>query len=312
MPYETDYIPDQGNAIYSASGYQRITSLSYGVLNYSSKINTDISIYSKWHMSDCWETGDLYYINGATVYKIKYDGTVLSSLALTNPVSLATIQSNVPMPIDTENFGVDNGCWIVDSSTKKLILTDSDLVLVNEITNFEDPSYVISSPDGGCYVFDDGREWLLKVASDASVDSFILYSDLPFSVSSDVDGADTDINNGLWFTVNGVLYQIAYDNGAIELNALIATDIATKTGASVVCVGDISVEKFSTGSEVYVCGCSDVGSWVAKFDLNGKISDYGNYGDGDYFSLIQVSQWGGSNSLYIVSESENIPNECII
>ena len=311
MPYNESYTPSNGNLVFSPSGYQRIKSTSNGYFYYTSEVKTDILTNSRWKSGSCWETGDFYYIEGSMVYKRSYDGTLLSSATFSTPVSLVVVQNEYPMPNDNLSFsGVDNGCWIVDLSAKKLIRTDSLLVVTDSIINLFEPSYVVATPDGGCYLFEDSQNWIIKVSSNADVEAYIAYNSISISGSSEVRAAESDGSNGLWVVTDNLVNKIAFEDGGLSLE--ISIDILTEIGLSSGYIKDISVEQSTVRSAVYVAGCYNTGSWIAKLALDGSVTSSNVLLSASCPSLVQTSQWGYSDALYIVSEEDEafIPDEC--
>jgi len=304
------YVPENGVAVFSPLGYQRLQSASNGAFYYISGVETDILINNKWEIDYVWENGDFYYTDGETVYKKKYNGTDVASLDLSSPLSVAVRQSIVPLPNNIENHpGSDIGCWIVDDGTKKLIQTDANLTSVKEITNLDNPVIVSASPDGGCYFFDDAKQYVYKVSSSVVVEAFISYADIGIANSLDVRSLDTDIESSLWFVAGTNVKKIQYSNGGLSVT--VSVNIINALGLGHGYITDLSVEKSTVRDNVYAVGCYGTGSWIAKLNLSGGIVGNNNFLSADCPFLVQASQWGYSDAVYMISEDPSyMPAEC--
>ena len=311
MSYFETYAPSTGNITFSPQGYQYLSSISNSSFYYASDIKTDLTIDNKFKMDSCWETGDIYYIQGSSVYKRTFNGTILYSLVLDSPISLATIQPTIPVANNIQTFSLtDNGCWISDNSSNKLFKTDSVLNVVSTIINFSDPALIVASSDGGCYIFDNGTNRIMKISASASVESFLPYSSIAISHSNNVRGADTDIENNLWVISNNIIYKITYSDGGLISNQQInpLSDLLFSSGY----VSDVSVEKSTSRDAVYIVGCAPYTSWIAKYNLATTLVASNKLLSATYPRLAKTSQYGPSDVVYVVSEEEEVyvPNAC--
>ena len=312
MPQQEKYVPDNGVAVFSPYGYQRLQSQANGSFYFYSDICDDVLINNKWMIDYIWESGDYFYIAGNTVYRKGFDGVEKASLVLDGPVSVAAVQPLVPLEANqVSSDEVATGCWISDAIGRRLVRTDSNLTEIKEIINMGLPSILIGCPDGGCYIFDDGHETIYKVTANAKIEGRIAYSDIYINNSSEILSADSDIANCLWVVHGYSVKKITLKNGRLSytFEKQMITSLSLGSGY----VSDLSVEKSITRDSVYVTGCYIGGSWIAKLNLNGSVAAYNPYLSGICPTIVKASQWGYSDCIYLVSEdSDYLPDECEI
>ena len=304
---KTEYLADQGITAFSDQGYQKFNSLSQGKFYYGSPIHTDVTATNRWTVDSCWETGDLFYISGNMVYKTKYNGTIIASLTLTNPVSISVIQPS--FDVWSIKYGTDLGCWIVDTTDETLIKTDANLNIVGTVTTLSNPSRVITTSDKGCYVFDDGSQQIIKFTENLGIESFLDYSSIGITTAEDVVSLESTMNSGLCILINSAIYVIKYENSIISIFDVIypLVDLALE-GA----VSDISVQKVN--GILYAVGCSTTGSWIAKFNISPYVvfQTSGMFSSG-FARMIEASQYSRAEDVYVIIEEDAslLPPECV-
>ena len=303
---KTEYLADNGIAAFSYQGYQKFNSISEGKFYYASPLHTDITAINKWTIDSCWETGDLFYINGNTVYKTKYDGTLIASLVLTNPVSISVIQPT--FNVLSVEYGTDLGCWIVDETDKLLIKTDTNLNIVKTVINLSNPVRVVTSSDRGCFVLDDTLQWIMKFNSSMEMESFIDYSSVGSVSVNDFISLESTIDSGLCILSKNTVYVIKCINGGIGVsNVFTPIDYLSLVGG----VSDIGLQKVN--NILYAVGCSTIGSWIAAFNISSTISlvESGLFSSG-FAKTVEVSQYSNAEDVYVVIEEDLslLPPEC--
>ena len=310
-----NYIPEEGIIVYSDNAIQRITSIYNGGFNYRSRIMSDILPTGKNSFDSCWETGNIYFISNGDVHKVKYNGDSIVSLPLANAVSLSVSQAILPMSEEPIAFREDNGCWIVKNTNKELVKTDKDLNVLSTLKYLSDPKLVISSDfDGGCYLFDDGAQWVAKINSYGVITSYILYSGISSSLTSAsvISRAKVDHTGNLWILINKTIYKVTLLNDTLTitkvLNPLDSLGLTIYNST----VSDFDIDRNSTSANLYVTGGCKNKVWILKYNLNGVIIASETDIEIDHPVAIQVTQYYGSTGIYIITESDlqYLPFEC--
>lgn len=287
---------------------------------------SDTFIDSNRQVDSIWSSEDFYVIDGNKILKRNLSGQNLNSLDLKNPVSLSVQQPIIPMeddPNKAKSMEEFAKIWIVDASDKKIILTNSNLEILHEIINLNDPQLVISSGDSGAWLFDDGLEYLFRLScsdvsncNDFAIDGSISYTQLGIDSSSSVMGFDYDQNGDLWFVDEDLLKKVEFDDGELRLSYVIR-ESSFSVGSQLSFEG-VVVEKSSRGSYVYLFGYSnkpmgdiDNSPWLVKLDLKGNVMAQSE-GNKIFPSVIKparlismdVSQWGLSTSFYVIVQDK--------
>ena len=310
-----NYIPEEGIMVFSDGGYQRVTSIYNGGFNYRSRIGTDIVPTGKRFVDSCWETGNIYYTEQNNLHKIKYNGDSIADYNGCNATSIAVSQATLPMSTNISSLREDNGCWIVKNTSKELVKTDKDLNVVSTITNLSDPKLVVSSDfDGGCYLFDDGLGWIIKISSAASVVSYISYSSVYSGLTSAslVKRAVTDHSGNLWILSEEYIFKVTLSNGKLTRTVLL--DPLSYLGLDPYhsTVSDFDIDKSSNTASLYVVGGCRNKAFLLKYNLNGVIVGSNIEMDIEHPVAIKVTQYNNSSGIYVITESDPqyLPSVC--
>lgn len=308
-----NYVPEEGAMIFSDGGYQRVTSVYNNGFNYRSRIETDIIPSDKHLVDSCWETGNLYYFENNIIHKNKYNGDSIATLSMSNVVSLAVSQALLPMSRSLSTFREDNGCWVVRQYDKQLVKLDSELNASSTLINLSDPTLVISSDlDGGCYLFDDGQQWVMKINKDGEIQSYISYVSIDSSLTNStmVKRASVDGSGNLWILIDLYIIKITLsDVSMIKTLVLNPLQVLSLSPFSSI-VSDFDIDRSS--STIYVVGGCKNKAWLVKYNFNGIVSTYARNINMEYPVSIKVTQYDGSKGIYVITESDPqyLPIEC--
>ena len=316
MNITNPYNPKQGLMIISPSGSQKYTER----LDSYSQIFTDlyVSVYNnanKYCIDSCWESGNIYYANYDEGYvkKIQYDGTVIATLNLTSPFMVSVIQNSIAMN-STVTYPPqdDQGCWIADKGTGKIIKTDKNLNILYTYSGMANPICIKADIDGGCLIVEGSR--LIQISSSAELIVIKPYTDFNPVVTNFIDLA-VDSGDWIWFCANDKLYNLMYDASLIQLVQQFVIDpLGTDDPFS-----SSSSEVFSEEEEhlaaidvdrnvpliqryLYVTGGNSYKSFILKY-ASGALVDSKQYYDMSFPYVIKVVQGMGSDSLYVLEDS---------
>jgi hypothetical protein len=309
-----NYIPEEGIMVYSDPFSQRVTSVSNGSFNFRSRRNTDILPENKC-VDSCWETGNLYYLRNGAINKVKYNGDSIASLSLSNVVSLAVSQAYLPMARNPYEFREDNGCWLIRNPDNELIKTDNLLSPSSVLKNLSNPGLVVSSDiDNGCYLFDDGMKWVMKINSEGEVLTYITYAAIAASLTSsyNVKRAIVDHVGNLWILIDIYLYKITLSNNS--LFKTLTLDSLSFVGYSPYSstVSDFDIDRTASTAAVYVTGGCRNKAWIIKYNINGAVINASKNIAIEHPVAIKVTQRYNSQGIYIITESDTayLPLEC--
>lgn len=277
------YDVKQGLMITSPSGSQKYTealnSYSQILANiYTSNFNNN----NKYCIDSCWESGNVYYANYDEGYvkKIRYDGTEIASLTLTNPFMVSVIQDSTSMNSTvTYPPQEDQGCWIADKGTGKIIKTDKDLNITAELEGIANPICIKASIDGGCYIVEThtlpsiGGN-LIKISPTAEIMAIKDYSVFSPAVTTFIDMAIdlVSTNEWIWFCANDKIYNLVYSDGEIDQQFILdpfAPDTGTSSSSSAdeeKHLGAIDIDRRSPGN-LYVSGGNSSQALILKYSL---------------------------------------------
>ena len=312
----TDYFDvNQGVSVLSSGGIRRFTEAldSYSQL-YTSLITSNNA--TKHSVDSCWESGNIYCINDSgCVKKITFDGTVLASLQLSNPVAVSVrqyssiMQENITYPPQD-----DKGCWIADNGTGKIIKTDKDLNILKEYSGVSGAFCLEATGDGGCFVAERrlvGGSYLgsvFKLDTDMNLIATKDFTEFTTTIQN-IDRVVVDVNNKLWVLGDDILFNlsISSSNTIVEwfaIDILGANDpFSSSSSDEEMHVGDIDVDKSSGNNQyIYVTGGNSSKAFVLKYNQSGI-----NKGEMVYYNIgfpyvVQVVQGIESSSLYLLSD----------
>lgn len=310
-----NYIPSEGIMVFSDTEYQRVTSVYSGGFNYRSRTDSDIIPFNKHNVDSCWETGNIYYTQNNNVYKVKYDGELIASMETCNATSIAVSQALLPMETDPDQFREDEGCWIVENLRKQLIKTDNQLNVVSTITNLSSPMLVISSDyDGGCYLFDDGLQWIIKIDSSSQVVTYMPYSSVSpsFVSATQVKRAIVDHTGNLWILMGILVYKVILSNGRLYLSATLNPLQRIGLNPLSSTVNDFDIDRNPSSPSIYIVGGCSYRAWITNYSLNTSLLGFKASMDIAYPVAVKVTQYAGSTGIYIITESDSqyLPVEC--
>jgi hypothetical protein len=278
--------------------------------DYKIFMNSITSLFSssnKHKIDMSWSTNNIYQINEDIIYKKNFKGEIINSINAENAVSLSIVQSQIP--ITTENY--ENEDYIFVLFPDKVQKYSSDLQLTEISLDISNGKILKSTKDGGCYIFDDDLQVLIKASENLNVEDYIPYSSLSISDSGGINGIDYDKENNLWFSHLYFLKKIKYNNGSISVdkNIHLFSAMSLYRGSII----DLKIDKSSFGDKIFVCGCYEGGSWVVKLNTNGSINTLNKNLTGRCASIIQIPQGGYSNKIFLISEENEkyIPDECV-
>tara|TARA_R110000824_G_C15232856_1_gene678966 strand:- start:15902 stop:17737 length:1836 start_codon:yes stop_codon:yes gene_type:complete len=313
MPTRTIYRVPHGSTVFSPLGYQYAISYSSSSFIATSSLRSATNSL-KFQADNCWETGNIWQIDGDQVVKRSFTGEELNSITLTSPKSLSVVQSSVVIPNTPENFSSDDlGAWIIDNTDNKLYRYDQDLTLSSTVSGLTTPVIVVSDIDGGCFYADDGTLKIYKVSNAGVVEGNIDYSTISASLtsSSDITNMKVDSYGLLWIGTSSIIFGFTVTSGvfssSFELHPL--EDFSSYARY----INDFDIDRGSTPNYIYaVGGCPD-DTWIAKYDAyEGNFIAYNSLPL--YFPmLIAVSQMPGSDEMYIVDETNEafVPVDCV-
>jgi hypothetical protein len=317
MNITNPYDIKQGLMIISPSGSQKYTE----ALDSYSQILTDLYVSNsnnnRYCIDSCWESGNIYYANydEGNVKKIKYDGTEIASLTLTNPFMVSVIQNSSSMNSTvTYPPQEDLGCWIADKGTGKIIKTDKDLNIVAELSGITNPVGLKADIDGGCYIVEEhtlptiGGN-LIKISSTAEIMAIKDYSAFSPVVTTFIDMAIDMIssNEWIWFCANDKIYSLNYNNGDLNQQFVLDpfapdTDNSSSSSESEEKhLGAIDVDRRIPG-DLYVSGGNSSQALILKYS-SGSLVASKTYYDISFPYIVKVIQGMGSDSLYILEDS---------
>ena len=315
----TDYYePERGLTVISPQGSQRYTekldsfSQIYPAI-YSSANNNRFAIDS------CWESGNIYYADYDTgiVRKIRFDGTEIATLQLTNPVMVSVIQYDTTMSTEVSYPPQDDqGCWIADKGTGKVIKTDNQLNVLYKASGIVDPVGLTTCIDGGCYVADNDAEELIKLSSTATVEDAKAYGDfdpvIDLSVNPAFQEIVADLGGRLWVCANDRLYNLILSDGSILQRFVIyplGVDDEFSSSSSEnlpeedMHLSSIDVDKNVDDQFLYVTGGNGTNAFILKYDFSGNMRDENIYYNISFPYIIKVSQGLNSDAIYILEDS---------
>jgi hypothetical protein len=316
----TDYTnPSRGLLVASSLGSQKFTE----ALDSYSQIFTDILVSknnTKNGIDICWENGNIYYCNYDTglVKKIAYDGTEIAELQLVNPVVLSIIQYSSEMQVNvTYPPQEEQGCWIADKGTGKIIKTDSDLNILYELSGLTNPVAIKNTSTGGCCYADDGVAVVKVLSSNGTVLATKNYSDFtPNAIDKVLEIATTTrLGRELWILARDSSDKLEKIYGLdINLVAWVTNPISPTGDTDIFSsssyeeemhVGGIDVDKQSGNDQfLYITGGNSEKAWVLKYDsaAANKIAEQ-TYHNITYPYIIKVVQAFSSSSLYILEDT---------
>lgn len=312
---------DRGLAVISPQGLQKYTER----LDSYSQILTQLYVSSanninKYCIDSCWESGNIYYVSydNGYVKKIQFDGTEIASLSLVNPLMVSVIQYSTGMSV-TVNFPPQNdqGCWIADKGSGKIIKTDNNLNIMAELEGIDNPVALIADIDGGCYVVEEhtfpsvGGN-LIKVSSDAEVLGVKPYSSFSPSVVKFIDIA-VDSAGWVWFCADDKLFNLTYSSGQLNqqyvLNPLGSDDPFSSSSSEPFIeetkhIGSIDTDRNNLSRHLYVAGGNGSEAFILKYNPeSGSLLARKQYYDISFPYIVKVVQGMGSDSLYILEDS---------
>jgi len=308
----TDYFNvDRGLSIPSPGGTRRVTEAidSYSQLYTDLVSNGDAT---KHCIDSCWESGNIYFATSdGYVKKIAFDGTVLASLELTNPVAVSVMQyasvmqTNVTYPPQD-----DKGCWIADNGTGKVLRTDKDLNVVAEYSGLTGVICLEADNDGGCFIAENSVGSILKIDSQANLISTKAFSTFTIPIQN-VDRMSVDVNSRLYVLGNDTLFNLVIDNQG-NFVQWVAIDIlgspypfssSSEDIEEIMHVGDMDIDRNSgTNQYVYVTGGNGLRAFVIRYSGQSFSAITETYYNTSFPYVIQVVQGIESSSLYLLSD----------
>lgn len=314
------YKPTESANVFSSVGRQIYKSFNRGDFYYYSPLFIEDSIVDKSKVDDVWLNGSYYIIQNNMVYKKNNSGDIIAWIELSNPRCLSARQFKVPLPLNVDGLSVgDSGCWIIDIADRKIILCDSDLKIIREMTNVDNPVFIISTYDDGAYYFDDTLQRIFKINENCDILGYLDYGQINIQSFHNIQKVDIDIGGNLWYLIDTKLIRINYDEEGfnVGVDVDIGSVISIYLENNPFLISDFVIEKSTERNIVYVCGCVEsygvyYDIWISKFDLLGQVIQVMNYNtlrhnmSGVYGCpiLLSVSQWGASEAIYLVFEDD--------
>ena len=310
--------PERGPTVISSAGSQR----------YTEKLDSFSQIYPSIYLSannnrfaidSCWESGNIYYAdyNTGVVRKIKFDGTEIATLQLTNPSLVSVIQYDAAMSTEVSYPPQDDkGCWIADRGTGKIIKTDNQLNILYEISGVIDPVGLTTSANEGCYVADNDTENIIKLSSTATIQGIKSYSDFSPIIDTSVNPAFqemvVDADGRIWVCANDRLYSLVFTSGSIVQQFVLYPLGTTSPSSSsssdnlpgeTMHLSSIDVDRNIADQFLYVTGGNSNNAFIFKYDFSGNLVDENLYYDISFPYIIKVSQGLNSDAIYILEDT---------
>ena len=316
------YDPDKGLMMFSQAGSQKYTEN----LDSYSQLYTDIYVSvnnNKHAMDSCWESGNIYYANYETGYvkKIGFDRTELASLKLTNPFAVSIIQYSSKMSrVITSPPQDDQGCWIADKGTGKVIKTDNELNILYELSGIVNPVCIVASIDGGCYIADASTKTITRISPSAEVLFVLPYASFdPYGVSSVSEMRvyiydEATLTDKLWVVgvdTDGVDKIYGFDNTLTQWKTIspsghfspFSSSSSEDSRGDYDRISSIDVDRNLWAQHLYVAGGDSTTAWVLKYNSSGTLIGEKEYNDIAYPYSIKVVQAYGSSCLYLLEDS---------
>ena len=298
------YDPKQGVTVISGTGSQRFTeNMDYFSQVFASVYSSDLN--NKFAIDSCWESGNIYYANYDEGYvkKICFDGTVLASLALTNPLALSIFQYSDSMrTVIPDPPQDDRGCWIIDeymdgfTKVARLVFTDHNLNIVKTIDPLTNPICVIPAYDGGCYVADQTLQSISRYSSSSVLlGTYTFLGIYPKELALDL----SNVTGNLWVLCSDdKVYNFSVTNTGFTLRFSISPIVFGSH------VGAIDVDRNSTLSQqyLYVTGGSRDSGWIKKYDKDGGLITSQTGLAMPFPYVLKAVQGYGSDRVYVLAD----------
>lgn len=308
------FSPERGPSVISPDGLQKYTEALDSYTQLFSSLNID-NTNSKFAIDSAWESGNIYFCNYDTGYvkKIRFDGTEIASLQLTNPLALSVLQySNKMESTVTNPPQQDKGVWVIDKGTNKAIKTDNELNILVEV-GASNAVGIISTSDGGCYIVKQyfGGGELIKFNSIGNIQYILDYSAFIPAITSFSDLA-LDSNDNLWLLANDILYSMRYENGSIyqrigAISPLGSPDLFSSSSSENIDeemhIGAIDVDRNSIEQYLYITGGNSHKAFIVKYDSSGNYISEETYHDITFPYIIKVVQGLNTEWVYLLEDT---------
>ena len=277
--------------------------------NYRSTLDYNFNTLNRFAIDSCWETGNIIRIDGTSIIKETFEKQALYTETLPSPQSLSIQQKRINIPQDPSLWENEIGCWIVDNINERVYFLDPTLTSIRDGATEANPVRVVATMDGGCFVFCDGSQMVMRFDPLLNLLGTTPYASLfAFPSATSLDNIVADVNGNLWYLIRNIVTK------AIFVNGLYTTKITIDPISDMGIVNldaqarDIDIDKVNNPNRLFVIGImgcrSGQGAWLAEYNDSGVLLQGTTDLDMNYPTMIKVQQNVSNQCLYVVTETD--------
>lgn len=294
----TPYIPSNGGIIFSAEKHQYFNNSDLTFFDYLSDVKNNLHENNSRGIDSCMNSKEVYVIGNNQLIKLNYYGDVLNDYNFGSgiyPDFISVIQHKALNP-----YVKGEGCWV--GTGNGLYRLDEDLNLKVHINDFTDIKWIQSCQDGGCYIVDNGSDYIYRLDENGFIISSISLSEMDIIDYSYIKDLDIDRENNLWIATYDKIFVVDRDSLIIKEIEMLNLISSGSEGEDY--IEDIYVEKYRSSNRIYVASFISNEGWLSSIDNQGNLINSSSI-SGENFLKIKSIENESVNLMYIVSGDDS-------